>query len=362
MSVVWLEGFDVCRHRDSIIRRYAAESASASSGWSWVTGRLQGFALNSGTTSGTLVVPVTSHDEYIAGFAINWVTGSSTTLPAGASASRIFKFRIGATEQCRLVHTRDATDSTKFRLSFVVGTTVMATSQALFGGQWYYIELKVKMNTVGNTNGSYELRINQATEFSGASVTTAASGSSNQIDTISIDLDCDGTGSVTYDDMVLLNTLGSVNNAFLGDQVVEEAQPTSDGPVINFSIFPTTPTTHFDKVDDPATAVPDDDSTYTYSTSAGQKDFYGFGPLTFLQGNLTAVQVSAAMRLTSAGSRNFHFRYRNSGGTEGAGTTQALTQTSYGPERTQVFDRSPIDSSVLTVTQVNSGFLGVQVD
>lgn len=361
MTVVLLEGFDICRNTASILRRYAAES-SAGSGWSWVTGRLQGFAVSRTSTSGSLVYGVTSHDEYFLGFAMQWTLGSSISNASSGSASVIANFRIGATSQCKLIHTRDATDSTKFRLNLVVNTTVLATSQAFFGGQWYHVELRVKMNTVGNTNGTYELRVNQATEFSGSSVTTAASGSSNQIDTVALALQSDGSGNVLYDDLFLSNSLGSVNNTYLGDQVVEEAAPTADGPVLNFSVFPASPTAHWDKVDDPATAAPDDDATYVYSTTAGQKDFYGFGPLSFLQGNLTAVQVSAGMRLTSSGSRGFHFRFRNSGGTEGAGTSQTLTQTSYGPERTQMFERNPIDSSVLTTTIVNAGFFGLQID
>lgn len=362
MTLQWYEGFDVCRNSASILRRYAAESVAGT--WSWVAGVLQGFAMSSTTTNGSLVFPVQSDDEYIIGIRVNWVTASTISNAAAANADRICTLRIGATQQCKWVHTRDATDATKWRVSLVVGTTIIATSQALFGGQSYYLEMKVKMNTVATANGTYELKINQAVEFTGSGVTTASGGASDQVDTIQLDFDSSGTGSITVDDLYVLNTAGSVNNTYLGDQVVEEALATSDGPVLNFSIFPSSPTTHFDKIDDPATAAPDDDATYVLSSVAAQKDFWGFGPLTFLQGNLNGIQISASLRLTSAGSRNFHFRHRNSGGTEGAGSSTALTQTSYAPEKSTVFERNPISpgTAVWTVTDVNTGFFGLQVD
>lgn len=362
MTLQWYEGFDVCRNSSSILRRYNSESVAGT--WSWVAGSLQGFAMSSTTTSGGLVFAVQSDDEYIVGMRVKWTNASGVSNAASGTADRLCTLRVGPTQQCKWIHTRDATDSTKWRVSLVVGTTIIAQSQALFGGQDYYLEMKVKMNTVASTNGTYELRINQAVEFTGGSVTTGGSGTSDQVDTIQLDFDSGGTGSLVVDDLYVLNTTGSINNTYLGDQVVEELLATSDGPVLNFSIFPTSPTAHFDKIDDPATAAPDDDASYVFSPVAGQKDFWGFGPLTFLQGNLNGVQVSAGMRLTSAGSRNFHFRYRNSGGTEGAGATQALTQTSYAPERSHIFERNPISpgTAVWTVSDINTGFFGLQVD
>lgn len=67
--------------------------------------------------------------------------------------------------------------------------------------------------------------------------------------------------------------------------------PTSDVSVA-LSIYPTTPSTHYDKVDDPV-GTPDDDSTYVYTAADGvlRKDVYGHTTLSVGTNKIAGVAV-----------------------------------------------------------------------
>ena len=153
MSNVWVEGFEVTRSQAGIAREYENVTGTA---FSFVTGSLQGFAMHCGT-SGTSAIFRTpayaTHATQVVGFRFrNSATSGVTPL---------VQIQDGTTNvNCKLVVTPG---STTYTIALVVGSTTIATSQALSNGVWYYVEFKVLLATsatgtsVGASDASREL-------------------------------------------------------------------------------------------------------------------------------------------------------------------------------------------------------------
>ena len=90
---------------------------------------------------------------------------------------------------------------------------------------------------------------------------------------VAIALAVAGCGSSPSAKFYILNTVAPApQNGILGDIRVESLLPVADGALQQFPVLePVTPTTHFDKVDDP---VPDDAVTFVASETGGHQDTY----------------------------------------------------------------------------------------
>jgi hypothetical protein len=125
---------------------------------------------------------------------------------------------------------------------------------------WQYIEFSA---TIG-VNGSFEVRLGQQTILSGSGVNTMNPLSTNA-NTNRVQIYSYGA-SVFLDDLYILNTSGSYNNGFLGEQKVLTTVPASNvsvqflsnGTAGNWQNLQTN----------------DGDVTYNYSATSGDTDYF----------------------------------------------------------------------------------------
>lgn len=177
------------------------------------------------------------------------------------------------------------------------GSTLLATSSGanLTADTWHYIEFKF---TINNSTGSYAVRLNGNNVLSDSNVDTQNDASLSTV--AFFDLLGHSTSDPWFDDLYVCDDSGAANNDFLGDCVVETLFPDADGATNNFT--PDSGTNNYSRVDDGAT--PDDDTSYVSSSTAADKDLYGFAALQ--TANITdiyGVQVAVLGRKEDAGNR-----------------------------------------------------------
>jgi len=129
--------------------------------------------------------------------------------------------------------------------------------------------------TVDGSAGVVTLNLNGKNFLLLTGENTDNGGAVPEIDNVEIE---GSAGTLSIDDFYILNTVAPApQNGILGDTRIESLVPMADGAVQDFPIIePTTPTTHFDKVDD---LVPDDAVTTVSSQDADDIDTYDFQPL-----------------------------------------------------------------------------------
>ena len=330
MAMKWIEGFELAGGSDYLQRRYATALSSATS----TPGRLHGRY-----GRGTLTTPSL-------GLTGTWIIGFGIFVPSAPDPDEnyVALFRAGK-EQLRL-----RVNASRY-LELVRGVTTVETGVTKLALEtWVYIELKVLVK--GGATGTYEVRINQVTEMSDTGVQTGfttnddadavklVAGSSSRLDDIYV---CDGTGSAHTD--------------FLGEQVVEGVLPSGDGASTDWT--PSTGSSHYALVDDPATGF--DSADYVSATSTGLKDYYEFGNLSFISGNINGVAVGVMAALDAAGTRTVRARYRESGGTE-YGSASPFTVGSTSPaEQITIFGLNPLTASAWTPSEVNAAQFGIEL-
>ncbi len=149
-------------------------------------------------------------------------------------------------------------------------STQLGISQTglIFAGFYNYLEV---LMTVDGAAGVVTVNLNNNNLLSLTSQNTDNGGAVPEINAIKFQ---GGNPSGTFiDDVYILNTVAPApQNGILGDIRVESLVPVADGALLDFPVLePVTPTTHFDKVDDP---VPDDALTFVASEVGGDQDTF----------------------------------------------------------------------------------------
>lgn len=239
--------------------------------------------------------------------------------------------------------------SANFTLVAASATTILATT-------WTSIEVHIVAAT-GST-GTVEVKIN------GATVITATSQRTSQTNANLLGFGLDFTrinnptaGStatyVAFDDLVVNDTAGSVNNSWCGDQSIIMLKPNAAGDSTQFSRGGADSGSNFGQVDEsPPNALTD----YVYDTTVGHMDLYNVN-------NATVVSVSAVEVLTQA------FNVDGTGGSmnlvtkTGAGQSDGSAQNIGGTPAyyRRLLETDPADSAAWDQTKINALQIGVKV-
>lgn len=257
-----------------------------------ITGRGgRGGAWDSGNTANhRLVAPpirdVTSSGEFIIGFAIK----TPSTL---ANNSPFLWIDSGTGVQLTIRVNSNGSLSAYRGNIFVLGTS----STSLFTtDSWYYWEFKI---TIDDSTGSVEWRSNSETLWELTTVDTKHIANENwggfRLNQIG--------NSTIYDDLYLCDSIGTINNDFLGDVIVETLFPASDGILTNWT--PSAGGSHADLIDDaPFTAIISE-SDYVDSNANNSLELFKYTTLSAEAENkrIYGVQVGAFARLKAFSAR-----------------------------------------------------------
>jgi len=277
MSLLFFDGFD---GYDAI------DDLTAFGNWSVVSGAISssvrvgtGKSVNLGSANQSIIKTVgdqAGKTLYI-GFAFTKVTATGSFFGVHSTAS-------SDSPQCYL-----RINALGF-IEIVAGGVLVATGiTALQLNMWYYIECKI---LVANTGGVCEVKIDGAVDCSFTGDTQWQS--TNTVLQIRWGQQpATETHNFLIDDIYILNSDGTANNTYLGEQRCEIMTPTSDSSV---AWTRNTGATNYSAVDD-AIGAPDDNTTYVSSSTSTQKDEYGLS-------NLTGVAAVAGVKLITRAEKN----------------------------------------------------------
>lgn len=278
----------------------------------------------------------------IAGFAFRFDTF--------VTGEPIFVFTDAGTEQVRIC--LDATS----HLQVKRGATVLGTGPTVIAPSVFnYIELKVLFSP---TVGTVELRLNGSTTpeitLTGQNTRSTANSSAD-----GFKLGFAGAAGAgfnqDYDDIVVMDTSGSLNNDFLGDVRVQYVTPNANGTSSQFVGQDGNSVDNYLLVDE---ATSDDETTYVESGTVGNQDTYALSNIAATTGVIRAVSALFRARKTDAGLRTLAAVVR-SGGSEDAANMPDLAATYALRERRM--EQNPITAAAWTVAEVNALEVGPKV-
>jgi len=220
-----------------------------------------------------------------------------------------------------------------------------------------YIEVNVLFSTTAT--GTVSAQVNGESAFSVTAKVTSLSGN-NQANIVQIVNGGTYNPNYLYDDLYICDATGTINNNFLGDVAVMCLFPNGDGQYNEFSQVGGTSGDNWTSVDDnPATLdpCPDGDTTYVYSSTTGNQDFYAIQPVGSPQA-IVAVQIVASARKDDSFSRVLALGFGN--GTTSvfdAGFSLGSNYVMY----TQPYDEDPITSAAWDISHLDNGQIGIQI-
>lgn len=347
MAGKWLEGFETHTNVSQLDRKYATRTGSVAVG----AGRVFG---NSGAPNAFVAVTPSFglSTTFVIGFGLR-ITSQQAGLNANAQGLYLEK---ASNEQC---HIEFLNNAGSFEIRIMRGSTQVAvTSSAFAYGIWHYFEVKLTVDT--GTNGAYEVRQNEVSVLSGSSVNLANTGTS-QADIFAFRFTSNVSTSVFFDDLYVLDTIGSRNADFRGDTAIEGILPNANGTTIQWA-NDAGAGSNFDNVDDPGNSAPDESGAGGTNSSGtvGNKDLYAMQDLAHVNGTIHFIQVGHQLGMAAAGSRQVHGRYRDDGGTEANFATYTVASTVF-DEFVTVLDANPATSTDWDVNDINGGQFGQDV-
>ncbi|KKL63526.1 hypothetical protein LCGC14_2174220 [marine sediment metagenome] len=280
MALRWIEGFEGFGGLSGapliaeVAKKYDASSVS---GVTLEDGRGSGNSLNIGTTNAQFISK-TFDDQ------TTWVIGFAFHTPSAFTGVGRVMVNIleDAAPQMVLKLTND--DLEVFRNASLLQTITLSLSTST----WYYIEFKV---TIHDSAGAWEVRVNGSTVDSDSGIDTSDNGNpvGNTVKIHSI------VDFPWYDDIYILDGTGSVNNNFLGEMKVEILLPNSDS--ISSDWLLSAGSDHYALVDDNPS---DEDTTYVYSSTSDDVDYYNYEDIGSELQTIYGVQINTQARVLAA--------------------------------------------------------------
>lgn len=232
--------------------------------------------------------------------------------------------------------------------------TTSSTGPLILSGLWYYVEVKV---TVNSASGSVEINLSDGVSstnvvnISGANTQTTASAT---FDTMS--LIQDGTpvgGSNTFDDLYVLTLSGAVNNTFLGEVRIQSKYMATNGHINQWTPLSSTNASQIDET------LIDNDTTYNSSSTVGQLDLFNAQALSISGGSIAAVVMKIYARKDDVSARAISSVVYD-------GATDIVNATSHGLFSTylsmiDVYETDPSTSSAWTTAIFNARQFGVKM-
>lgn len=243
-------------------------------------------------------------------------------------------------------------DNTDGSIKVYRNTTQIAASAAsvMSINNWHYVEAKI---TIHQSAGIVEVYVDGDEVINDTGLDTCAT-SNEYADSFLIG----NTGSnLTYpycyvDDVYLLDDNGTANNDILGPIKIYTKFPDADG---NYGAW--TPQGAGDSYVEIDEVPPDDDTTYIYSTSPGNRDTHSFETLS-ASGTIAAAVLNMNARKEGAGTRTIKGMCR-SNGTDEEGTEQTISDTYHIYQ--EAFEEDPDTSAAwANAAAINAAEFGIR--
>lgn len=240
----------------------------------------------------------------------------------------------------------------EMRRTASTSTHIMFAASKIRIDTWHYIE--VKWNCV-NSIGANTCQV----RVDGETIMNVPEGTDCQGSAVSGAVNCYLQSPTMYgyfDNVYICDLTGPQNNDFLGPIVIETLYPDSSGTTNDFIGSDADSVDNHLLVDD---AQPDDDSTYTESSTVTDVDLYGFDALAGSPDTIIGVSVDCYCRMDDAGPKSGKIITHVNGSTYEGGTFSLTTGFLY---ETELWGLNPDDSAAWEVADIAGAEFGVKVE
>ena len=345
MALRFMEGFESRRTSEYATRLYASVSGAT---WTDITipGRVRGVALESTNAVLTTVPLVSSVQEtwvlQIAALKRNTsaLAGSDIHIQNSAGNQLTIRFLDAGTP-----------DVGSFKIQILRGATVLATSartvpySASTTRGWVTFQIKARIHT---TLGTYEVRAfdwlgNSSTVIAGASNQNTANQGTNGADRFQIIFANTG-GAMTFDDIVIMDGTGSVNNDFTSAPILVYHELPSTDVAGETDWTPSAGGSHAALVDDGTSASGLTDEVT--SDVVGDIDLYNFTNSTVAliptsgTPTILGVMVDVEGQMKTSGTRTVHVQVKD-GANQAEDPTDLVYSTTARVSRFAILERNP---------------------
>lgn len=360
MTLRWMEGVEGDKHATFIERKYravtGAPAVSATLGRGG-TGCIRDNIATFYTPSLSSTSP--EHDTWIVGFAFKVEDNSGAGTPSDTEfcgLEFITNTDVSPTAQLSLQLVRDDNFTYYWSLNRgnALSSTEIDTSSKFWANKWYYFELEVKIDP---SAGTYELRQDGVDIMSDTGANTAASGDSG-MDSVGFHLESDLGGSPYqyFDDIYILDSLGTYNNDFLGDCHIQSIHPNADGDVSQWTA--SLGGDHYVEVDE--TVAPSDADKIT-ADAVDDIDLFAYEALSTILDNIRGVQISTMHAMQTSGSRTFVHRMRDVSNNDNDGSKTITSDSGTLSTDIEIVEKEPQGGSDWTKADLDDYQFGVKV-
>lgn len=243
-------------------------------------------------------------------------------------------------------------------IKFINATTgtILTPAWTFYPGRWFYFECKVKPGL--GTDGMVEFRVNTVVVLSLPNCCTAAGATVDNkaaIDVLRIHSGGTNSGQHVLDDMYLLDSLGTMNNDYLGNVRVKLQQPIANATPLDWTIGGSAPAaTNWQSVLDATLS----ETTFVYSSTPADRDLYEVNaPIS--SPYIFGVELDGIYRQDDATQRVVRNTLQTSIGTDDYGDDHycyGFYVTAY-----DIFELSPDSGLAWTQSEVNQLLIGPEV-
>jgi hypothetical protein len=221
---------------------------------------------------------------------------------------------------------------------------------------WYRIEIKFNMGTSTST-GVVEVRVNGTLVSSVTGANLWQSGVGGAGIRIFNQSSSSNTAATYFDDFVINDDSGSINNDYLGDVRIDNVRPAADTAQADWTL--STGSDGYALIDDALSASADDDSGYVEGGTAGSKSEFTCSALSGTSANINAAQIRLRAERSDAGNRTYR-GYLKSSSAVANGPTLA-PEVGYVWDFNGIFETDPNTSAAWDDSGVNGVKLGLEV-
>lgn len=344
MALLWMDGLD---GYSSISDVYGFTYAGSAMTFGTTTGRFGGGAIFMGDV-GQLIIPAPSGLEIFVGFAINMADSRNSDNIIVSAKS------VGAS---------DSGIEVAFTFNPVTGTlkiwrgqlnTLLATATItvpLNDGNWRWLDFHM---LIDGSTGAAEMWVDGTSVISVTGANTMRNGGITALLGPVIGSVAVNTPHSHVDDIVVVDTSGSHNNARIGDSKIEVLQPSSDASPNNGT--PSTGTDHFAVVE--KTTWDAGAEFVTITNTSAQEERFGFADLGSTPSSISAVQTVNYSQKTDTGSASLETKLVSSGTSVTGGSVPLGTAYA---RSAMIFELDPHTSAPWTAAAVNAVTGGVVV-
>lgn len=229
------------------------------------------------------------------------------------------------------------------------GTTEIGITSGLglAGGAWYYIEVKA---VIHDSTGAVTVQVGGSPVLTLTSQDTR-NGGSGLITNFSY-VNSSVSNKVYYDNVYCLNTSGSVNNDFLGPQVVKTIRPSSDVTPNDWTVG--SGSDHFAGANEDVISG----TNYIEDDTAAQRELFGLTDLVGVA-DIKGIQINSVTRVTTGTAFNLK-NVLKSGSTTDVSSASSITSTSYSTKKT-IYETNPDTAVAWVDADIDALQTGVEV-